>query len=269
MTSQPYQPATDPPAISEDEADWRATDSDSPLPAGNQDLIPLPAEDPDLVVIPEGTAPSFEDAADPEDGVTGPVETGTGVEADGDDDGPDDYRAANPGTANPGTAASSTEDDLTAEDRLTGANQASDVSDDYPPASEPSVVAAQGDDLDGAAATAAQVTASPPTASSVAEDAASSSPLAPDVRPADLGEQWHDIQAMFVDDPRGSVQRAAAAADAAVSALAELLGERHAALSAAGGESADTEQLRETLRGYRMFCQNLADVGWQLQQPRP
>ena len=44
---------------------------------------------------------------------------------------------------------------------------------------------------------------------------------------------------------------------------------RQAALSPAGGNSADTEQLRETLRSYRILCQNLADVGSQLQQSRP
>jgi hypothetical protein len=121
-----------------------------------------------------------------------------------------------------------------------------DVSDGEPPAGE--VVAAPEDDLDGAA---------------------TDSPMAADSRPADLGEQWHDIQAMFVDDPPGSVQRAAAVADAAVSALAEELRERQAALSAADGDPADTEQLRETLRGYRILCQNLADVGTQLLQPRP
>jgi hypothetical protein len=185
MTSQPHHPATDRPPISEDEADGAAAASDSPLAAGDQDLV----------VMPEETVPRSEDAA----------------------------------------GASSTEDDETADDRMTGASQASDVSDDYPPASEPGVVAA--------------------------EDAASGGPLAADVRPTDLGEQWHDIQAMFVDDPRGSVQRAAAAADAAVSALAELLRERQAALSPAGGACADTEQLRETLRSYRIFCQSLADVG--------
>ena len=45
-----------------------------------------------------------------------------------------------------------------------------------------------------------------------------------------LSEQWHDIQAMFVDDPQGSVDRAAAAADDAVGALVAV-----AAPAAAGG----------------------------------
>ncbi len=81
-----------------------------------------------------------------------------------------------------------------------------------------------------------------------------------------VSDQWHDIQAMFVDDPQGSVQRAAAAADAAVSALVDSLRERQAALVPAGGPSdpSGTEQLRETLRGYRIFCQRLAELDGQL-----
>ena len=88
--------------------------------------------------------------------------------------------------------------------------------------------------------------------------------------PADLGQQWHDIQAMFVDDPRGSVELAAAAADAAVSALVETLHHRQSTLARTGHASADpggTEQLREALRSYRIFCQNLTDVGQRLAQP--
>jgi hypothetical protein len=113
------------------------------------------------------------------------------------------------------------------------------------------------------------VTSTVVEADAVGDDACPTGENAADFRPTDLGGQWHDIQAMFVDDPPGSVQRAAAAADAAVSALAELLRERQAALSPAGGNSADTEQLRETLRNYRILCQNLADLGSQLQQSRP
>src|SRR5258708_37991716 len=87
---------------------------------------------------------------------------------------------------------------------------------------------------------------------------------------ADLGQQWHDIQALFVDDPRGSVELAAAAADAAVRALVEKLHQRQAAFGSAGSASTDpsgTEQLREALRGYRMFCQSLTDIGQRLVQP--
>lgn len=89
-------------------------------------------------------------------------------------------------------------------------------------------------------------------------------PTAPDSQAADLGQQWHDIQAMFVDDPRGSVELAAAAAEAAVSGLAETV-RQQAAVPQAG---ADTEQLRGTLRSYRVFCQSLADIRRQLPQPQ-
>lgn len=94
--------------------------------------------------------------------------------------------------------------------------------------------------------------------------------LGDSARPADLSQQWHDIQAMFVDDPRGSVDLAAAAADVAVSALVQTLQQRQSALAPAGSTSADpggTEQLREALRSYRIFCQSLTEIGQRLTQP--
>jgi hypothetical protein len=84
---------------------------------------------------------------------------------------------------------------------------------------------------------------------------------------AGLGQQWHDIQALFVDDPLGSVQQAAAEADTAVSALAATLRERQATFSSSGNAN-DTEQLRESLRSYRIFCQSLTEIGNQLPQPQ-
>ncbi len=100
-----------------------------------------------------------------------------------------------------------------------------------------------------------------------------------------LSPQWHDIQAMFVDDPRGSVRLAAAAADAAVADLVDSLRQRQNALQPAGadgpsgaadrsgtehpsgtGHLADTEQLREALRSYRVFCEAVADLSHRLPQ---
>jgi hypothetical protein len=85
------------------------------------------------------------------------------------------------------------------------------------------------------------------------------------------GSPWHDIQAMFVDDPQGSVRRAVEAAGAAVAALAELLQQRRGASAAAGsgspGAHGDTEALREQLLSYRIFCESLADLGHQLPEP--
>jgi hypothetical protein len=86
------------------------------------------------------------------------------------------------------------------------------------------------------------------------------------------GSQWHDIQAMFVDDPQGSVRRAAEAADAAVAALTELLRQRLGAPAPAVGSGSpgahgETEALREQLLSYRVFCESLADLGQQLPEP--
>jgi hypothetical protein len=92
------------------------------------------------------------------------------------------------------------------------------------------------------------------------------------VQLADLGQQWHDIQALFVDDPRGSVVLAAAAADAALSTLVATLHQRQEALAPSGSVSAepgDTEQLREALRSYRIFCRSLTEIGQRLADPAP
>jgi len=86
-----------------------------------------------------------------------------------------------------------------------------------------------------------------------------------------LSAQWHDIQAMFVDDPQASVERAAQAAEAAVSALVESLRQLQASVvparmssDADDADPGSTEQLREALREYRLFCQRVADLQEQL-----
>jgi hypothetical protein len=86
------------------------------------------------------------------------------------------------------------------------------------------------------------------------------------VAPARLSQQWHEIQAMFVDDPQASVQRAAQVANAAVTGLAESLRRRQAALVPAvnSHEASATEQLRGALREYRMLCERIADLAEEL-----
>jgi hypothetical protein len=84
---------------------------------------------------------------------------------------------------------------------------------------------------------------------------------------AALSQEWHDIQASFVDDPRGAVERAAQAADTAVSALASSLRDYQASIAPSGtgtADAPDTEQLRTALRGYRILCQNLEEMAQQL-----
>jgi hypothetical protein len=118
-----------------------------------------------------------------------------------------------------------------------------------------------------------------PAAAATSTDAVPASTVPASTVPADtvpangrqsaaaLSEQWHDIQASFVDDPRGAVERAADAADAAVSALSSSLREYQASLApsdAGAADDPDTEHLRTALRGYRVLCQNIEDMRQQL-----
>jgi hypothetical protein len=78
-----------------------------------------------------------------------------------------------------------------------------------------------------------------------------------------LSQDWRDIQAAFVDDPRGAVRLAAEVTDAALNGLIASLRSRQEALSGASGDTAehrDTEQLRGELREYRVLCQSLAEI---------
>ena len=83
----------------------------------------------------------------------------------------------------------------------------------------------------------------------------------------DLTQQWHDIQARFVDDPPGAVQLAAQAAEDALGELIASLRERQSALAPVIADSSadqDTERLRGALRDYRVLCQNAEEIGRQI-----
>jgi hypothetical protein len=82
-------------------------------------------------------------------------------------------------------------------------------------------------------------------------------PLLPDA--AQLRGNWQQVQASFVDDPRGSVAEAAALVDHAAQALAGALRQRQRRLreswdtadGAADGASPGTEELRVAMQRYR------------------
>jgi hypothetical protein len=93
-------------------------------------------------------------------------------------------------------------------------------------------------------------------------------PAAPASEPASLnsdgvpasalaGQQWPAIQAMFVDDPKGSVERAAAAADEVAKAFVASLQREQTALRATWEKDTTTEDLRTALQQYRAFCGRL------------
>ncbi len=78
------------------------------------------------------------------------------------------------------------------------------------------------------------------------------------------GQQWSEVLALFVDDPRGSVAEASALVDEAIDAFIATARERQASLAASWrAEDADTEQLRMALQEYRTFWTSVT----QLPQP--
>ena len=77
---------------------------------------------------------------------------------------------------------------------------------------------------------------------------------------ASLSARWHEIQAMFVDDPRSSAEMAASLVDDSVQALVVFVREQQDSLLAAWhGENAGTEELRTAVQHYRAFGVRLAD----------
>jgi hypothetical protein len=77
---------------------------------------------------------------------------------------------------------------------------------------------------------------------------------------ASLTVRWHEIQAMFVDDPRSSAEMAAGLVDESVQALVASVKEQQDSLLADWhGENAGTEELRAAVQHYRAFGGRLAD----------
>jgi hypothetical protein len=89
--------------------------------------------------------------------------------------------------------------------------------------------------------------------------------LAADIPPAIQDSRWREIQAMFVDDPRGSVEQAADLASETLRELTSLLRQREQTLRSGWQDSsADTEELRTSLQGYRALIGQISEL---VQQP--
>jgi hypothetical protein len=73
--------------------------------------------------------------------------------------------------------------------------------------------------------------------------------------------RWPEIQAMFVDDPRASVELAADLVDDSVEAFVASVKQLQGSLRLTwGGKDADTEQLRKALQRYRAFWRHLHNI---------
>jgi hypothetical protein len=85
-----------------------------------------------------------------------------------------------------------------------------------------------------------------------------------DSHPADTARAagpWNDVQAMFVDDPRASIERAAGLVDERVEELMQSVRDRQRSMQSAWqADHAGTEELRVALQQYRSFWNSLEDL---------
>jgi hypothetical protein len=235
MTVQPEHPVT---LGQRDEEDGR------PVAAGftDQSAPAATATEAD----PAGRGPLAGEGGTAVPGEAVPGETGTGETGTGET-----------GTGETGTAAP---DDLAADDLAADDPARDDLAGPADALDRP----APGDDLAGPADALDRPLVTPDRPSGAQPGATSALGQTPGgVTPAAelSAQQWPAIMALFVDDPRGAVQRAAAAAEELAAALIASLEREQTALRAAWERDADTEKLRTALQQYRSFCGRLSELG--------
>jgi hypothetical protein len=104
----------------------------------------------------------------------------------------------------------------------------------------------------------APVPGAPGTGSTTGVQAASASLV---TNGAELHDDWARIQSAFVDDPQGSVSQAADLVTQVTNSLVSALQEREQTLRGAWDkQGADTENLRNALRDYRAFFEQLTKL---------
>ncbi|UGT67248.1 hypothetical protein LTT66_29065 [Nocardia gipuzkoensis] len=101
-------------------------------------------------------------------------------------------------------------------------------------------------------------------ADATASAPAASDQLAPLIPEADLDRlrtQWREVQVTFVDNPRAAVARADELLGGTIDQLVATYQERKRELDSRLGDESDTEGLRQALRGYRGFFDQLLSTG--------
>ena len=88
------------------------------------------------------------------------------------------------------------------------------------------------------------------------------SQLFPSQDAENLRRQWEDVQAGFVDEPRGAVQEADALVASAVKRIAEIFSDERQKLERQWDQGGDvsTEDLRQALRRYRSFFHRILSM---------
>lgn len=94
------------------------------------------------------------------------------------------------------------------------------------------------------------------------EDSEDGGELFAPVEREELERRWNEVQARFVDEPRGSVEEANALVDELMKRLVSSFSEQRAQLEAQwdSGDEVTTEDLRVALRRYRSFFGRLLEV---------
>jgi hypothetical protein len=215
----------------------------------------LDARDDDLVVLDNGRT-------SPGDGVPddGPVVLEGELMVDDDRAASGDYRIAPGDRITPGDDQFiGGEDDPAAEMPASDSASAASVPAGAAPAAAVSPV-----DIPAGGTAAATVPPAAVPAGAADGGPGRESPATDNADNAGSARRWPDIQAMFVDDPRASVEQAAGLVDDCVEALVVSVKERqHALLSDWQGTGTDTEQLRTALQRYRTFWSRLEDFSRQ------
>ncbi|MGK8523877.1 hypothetical protein ACRS6B_21075 [Nocardia asteroides] len=76
-----------------------------------------------------------------------------------------------------------------------------------------------------------------------------------------LRTQWREVQVTFVDDPRTAVARADDLVGDTINQMIATYQQRKRELDQRRGDTSDTEDLRQALRGYRAFFDQLLSTG--------
>lgn len=115
-----------------------------------------------------------------------------------------------------------------------------------------------GTEFGGAAATERSDAQGAPTAEAATAEPA---PLFPKADLDRLRTQWREVQVAFVDDPRAAVDRADELLGNTIHQLTATYERRKHELDERLGDTSDTEGLRQALRGYRAFFDQLLSIG--------